>query len=156
MKYFSFNETFLLMSLENGSPGGGMYGNSFLTGGSLLETYNTVVEKHHKLKRYWAPFSNVCVCMCRAFPHTTGNFPILVGCPAIQLDFDISLAIAPDPIGWGPNTTSLLPTPHFRCHSQVLVITYASDPWAKDWTLEWPPSLGSIDFLECLTELSHL
>lgn len=40
------------MSLENGSPGGGMYGNSFLTGGSLLETYNIVVEKHHKLKRY--------------------------------------------------------------------------------------------------------
>ena len=145
------------MSLKNGHPGSWMYGNSFLIGVSVLEIYSIVVEKHHKSNGFWVPISNVCVCW-GAFPHTNRQFSNTswVSCNSTQLWHYLAKEDIIRPHTLSP--TRLLPTLRFRCQSQVQIITCASalSPWAKDSKFKWPPFLGSINLLECLTKLRHI
>ena len=59
-----------------------------------------------------------------------------VECLTIQLNSDtIYLDMVSDPIGKGLVLEDC-PSPHFRCHSQVQVVTCAFDPMAIDWRFQ--------------------
>ena len=103
----------------------------------------------------------------REASHTSrSDSPILVGYPGIQLDSDtICLEITSGSIGEGlsPTGMPLLPHPHLlmhtqiRCSCKVLAITCASGLPAIDQRFSWPPNkLGSVNFLEWLTELREI
>ena len=92
-----------------------------------------------------------------AFPTPPRNSLTPTGCSPIQLSSDtVYLAVASDPTGLGLGSTRPLPPPTPQRQTPIASPDYALGFWPTGYSLKVPrtPSVGSINLLELLTELS--